>query len=197
MLIYSVIIGTIVLIITLISVFFGMDYYGYDLGYNFGFIAINILVVFLIDLFMAFIVNQLPKKWFNYKFKRFKIFKWERSFYEKIGIKKWKDNIPELGWLANFRKNKVARPNDNEYIEKFLEECCYGEIVHMTSIFLGFLIVFLNPKLFLIFALPIGIGNAIIHFLSLAILRYTRPKLLVLYKRNLRMKERENKEIVN
>lgn len=190
MLIYLLIIGIDVIIMLLCSYFFGSPMYGYSMGYAIGFICLNILVVFLIDAFLAFIVNQLPSKWFNYKYKRFHIFKWERSFYEKIQIKKWKDKVPELGWLANFRKNKVAKPNDNEYIEKFLEECCYGEIVHITSIFLGFLIILIKPELFLYFGLPVGIGNAIIHYLSYAILRYTRPKLMVLHKRNQRMKDR-------
>lgn len=85
----------------------------------------------------------------------FIFYKWERKFYEKIKIKKWKDHIPELGWLANFRKNKVIEPNNNIYVEKFLVECCYGETIHFLSLCLGFLILLIYPKyvLFLVFRL--------------------------------------------
>ena len=141
--------------------------------------------------FLAFVIHKLPLRWFDHRKKCFHIFKWERKFYEKIKIKKWKDHIPELGTLANFRKNKVLEPNNNIYVQKFLTECCYGEMIHFLSIIFGILIIFIAPKYFLLLGFPVVVANALINYLSFAILRYTRPKLLQLYKRNCR-KEKTN-----
>lgn len=193
MIIYTVTIGIAVIIVFLLNLFFGMRIYDYSLLYVFLMTVISTALVIFIDGMIALIVNKLPKKWFNFRYKRFKIFKWERKFYEFFKIKKWKDHTPELGQLANFRKNKVLNPTDNKYIEKFLEECCVGEIVHLVSIFLGYLIIFLKPKYWLFFGIPVATTNAFLNYLSYMILRYNRPKLLTLYKRN----ERTNRGVIN
>ena len=192
MIIYSIIIGSTLVFIILFNLLFAIPCYGYDIIFVLKAIGINILAVFLIDAFIAFIIHKLPKKWFNCEKSIFYIYKWERIIYEKIKIRKWKDHIPELGWLANFRKNKVIEPNNNVYIEKFLVECCYGEVIHFLSFFLGFLILLIYPQYVLFFGLPIALANGLINFLSLAILRYTRPKLKLLYERN---KRHDNKKI--
>ena len=50
------------------------------------------------------------------------------------------------------------------------------------------------PQYALMFAIPVAIANAIIHSLSLMILRYNRPKLEVLFERNRRRSNREHQE---
>lgn len=193
MIIYTIIIGIAVIIVFLLSIFYGIPTYDYSLLYVFLMTLISTALVILIDGLVALFVNKLPKKWFNFRYKRFKIFKWERKFYEFLKIKKWKDHTPELGKLANFRKNKVLNPNDNKYIERFLEECCVGEIVHLVSIFLGYLIILLKPEYWLLFGVPVATTSAILNYLSYMILRYNRPKLLTLHKRN----ERLNRGVKN
>ena len=47
-------------------------------------------------------------------------------------------------------------------------------------------ILLIYPKYVLFFGLPVAIANGFIHYLSFAILRYTRPKLKLLYERNQR-----------
>lgn len=186
MLIYIFLISITVLIMLLINIFIGINKFNYSIYYIIDMIVIHILVVFIIDAFTAFFINKLPKKWFNYQYKIFKIFKWENSFYNCLKIRSWKEYIPELGFLAGFRKNKVKEPHNNNYIDKYLEQCCIGMSVHFTSIILGYLTILIKPKYFLYFALPVSITNGIIHFLSLSILRYNVPKLIRLYERNQR-----------
>ena len=99
MIIYSIIIGTTILFIILLNLFIAIPLYGYDIVFVFKAIGLNILIVFLIDALIALIIHKLPKKWFHYEKNFFYIYKWERKFYEKIKIKKWKDHIPELGIL--------------------------------------------------------------------------------------------------
>lgn len=188
MIIYSVIISITLIIVYLLNLLRGCT----DILYILKWTSIDILVVFIIDAIIAFVIRRLPEKWFDYKYKAFKIFKWERKFYEAIKIKKWKDKIPELGQLTNFKKNKVREPKNSEYLLRYLMECVYGETIHFLSIILGFLILLINPKCCLYFGLPIAIANGIISYLSFAILRYNRPKLTILYNRSVKTNERYN-----
>lgn len=188
MIIYSVIISITLIIVYLLNLLRGYT----DILYILKWTSIDILVVFIIDAIIAFVIRRLPEKWFVYKYKVFKIFKWERKFYEAIKIKKWKDKIPELGQLTNFKKNKVREPKNSEYLLRYLMECVYGETIHFLSIILGFLILLINPKCCLYFGLPIAIANGIISYLSFAILRYNRPKLTILYNRSVKSNERYN-----
>lgn len=188
MIIYSVIILITLIIVYLLNLLRGCT----DILYILKWTSIDILVVFIIDAIIAFVIRRLPEKWFDYKYKAFKIFKWERKFYEAIKIKKWKDKIPELGQLTNFKKNKVREPKNSEYLLRYLMECVYGETIHFLSIILGFLILLINPKCCLYFGLPIAIANGIISYLSFAILRYNRPKLTILYNRSVKSNERYN-----
>lgn len=188
MIIYSVIISITLIIVYLLNLLRGCT----DILYILKWTSIDILVVFIIDAIIAFVIRRLPEKWFDYKYKAFKIFKWERKFYEAIKIKKWKDKIPELGQLTNFKKNKVREPKSSEYLLRYLMECVYGETIHFLSIILGFLILLINPKCCLYFGLPIAIANGIISYLSFAILRYNRPKLTILYNRSVKSNERYN-----
>ena len=188
MIIYSVIISITLIIVYLLNLLRGCT----DILYILKWTSIDILVVFIIDAIIAFVIRRLPEKWFVYKYKVFKIFKWERKFYEAIKIKKWKDKIPELGQLTNFKKNKVREPKNSEYLLRYLMECVYGGTIHFLSIILGFLILLINPKCCLYFGLPIAIANGIISYLSFAILRYNRPKLTILYNRSVKSNERYN-----
>lgn len=196
MLIYTIIIGLTLIVMVCLNAFVGIPLYEYDGWYCTKIILLSIASVIAIDGLCAFIIHKLPSKLFNHRFKIFHIFKFERRFYELIRIKKWKDLIPELGGLADFRKNKLAEPTNNEYVEKFLTECCYGEVIHFNSIILGFLIIFFDLRHCLFFGIPVAIANAIINFLSYMILRYNRPKLNVLYERNRRMAERSKKNLI-
>ena len=159
------------------------------------FTVLHIIAVVAVDAILAFIIRRLPSKWFKKDGGIFKIFKWERKYYEKIGIKKWKDKIPEWGKLTSFSKSKLENPNDNTYVSRFLLECRYGEMIHLLGMILGFLIIFiLHPKYCLNFAIPVAIVNAILNYPSYAILRYNRPKLLVLYEMNRRLEERKKQK---
>jgi hypothetical protein len=109
----------------------------------------------------------------------------ETIFYEKIGIKKWKDKVLELGSFAGFRKNKLIDPTNNEYVKRFIIESNYGIGVHVSGTIIGFLVIFCCPKtLWLTVGLPVAIVNVFYNFLSYAILRYNLVKLHKLYRIN-------------
>ena len=83
-------------------------------------IIITFFTLFAIDAVLALLVRTFPKKWVNPFNKVYKVHNWERKFYVKLGVRKWKDVIPESGKaLVGFDKRNVAAMNDNEYLKKF------------------------------------------------------------------------------
>ena len=142
-------------------------------------------------------VKFLPAKWFDPHKKIFHVFKFENKLYESIGIKKWKDKIPELGKsLAGFDKGKIANPKDPKYLLMFLNEICKGSLGHAFCIIWGYLsliiIALALPFPFVLSAgLPIAIISGFVHSLSLMILRYMRPRMLKLYELSKKQEERQ------
>lgn len=144
-----------------------------------------------IDAVFAIICNQIPAKWVKDK-RFFEVSKKEQHFYEKLGIKHWKDKVLELGSLGGFGKSKIADPNNPEYAEKFLIESYKGELDHIFGMFAGFTVIFIFPLRFAwIVGVPVAIVNVFLNLLSTMILRYNTPKLKVLHKRALRNQERQ------
>lgn len=153
-------------------------------------LAVVLLVVIeiVIDIIFATIVRWImPEKFFSIDKLYFSASKKEMRFYEKIGIKKWKDKALELGAVTGFRKNKLYSPNDNEYVKRFILEANYGIMVHVYCIVFGFLVMLANLFYpFVYVTLPIAIVNLVFNLLPIFILRYNLPKLHSLYKFNLR-----------
>lgn len=157
--------------------------------FEFSLIVILLVIIeIVIDAIFATIVRWImPKKFFSIDKKYFMASKKEMRFYEKIGIKKWKDKALELGAVTGFRKNKLYSPNDNEYVRRFIIETNYGITVHVYCIVFGFLVMLANLFYpFLYVTLPIAIVNLVLNLLPIFILRYNLPKLHSLYKYNLR-----------
>ena len=138
----------------------------------------------IIDGIITLSIHLLPSKLFNPDKKFFKVSDKKIRFYKKLGVKKWKERVPDLGQFSNFKKNKIQDPFSLKYMHKFLVENCYGDMIHLVSGFMGFLIVLLPPiKISLFIALPIACINFIINYLPVMIQRYNRPKLLNIYNR--------------
>ena len=155
---------------------------GFSFMLAFGYSWLAIVLVVLVDGLTATACRLLPKKCANHQKKFFQVSKKEKSFYEKLKIRKWKDLVPEIGQFTGFRKNKLENPQSVEYVERFLMEACYGEIGHFTSFFTGFLILLLFPlfKGWLYFAIPVAVINLLMNMPSYFILRYNFYKLQVL-----------------
>ena len=142
-----------------------------------------------------FIRRALPAAWFNHNKAAFSVGAKEKKFYEKIKIRKWKDKIPEWGKLTGFSKNKIARPTDNAYLEKYFQELCYGEAIHFFSAAASVAALFIVPRaLILSVGLPVVIVNALCNLPSLFILRYNSYKLTIVYKNNEKKAAREKEK---
>ncbi len=156
-------------------------------------VAMSVIAAILIDGIFATIVRWiLPKKWFSLDKKRFAAGRRERRFYERLGIKKWKDKVIELGCFTGFRKNRIAEPANNEYIGRYIIEANYGIVVHIACMFCGYLVCLLFPAHWYSVGVPVGFVNMMLNLFPLMILRYNLPKLHSLYRFNLK-REKENK----
>lgn len=187
MIIYLSIIFLSIVFISVFDIIFTMQTFNLTVPYIIFIVFISAVIDFLIDAVIAFIIHKLPKKWFNPYNKIYRVWTFERRLYENLGIKKWKDRIPEMGQLCNFKKDKIASINDNNYIYKFLEETCYAEVLHFLSAVLGFAVIFVFPLKYVFnFTLPVAAINCFLQILPIFIQRYTRPKLIKIYERNLK-----------
>ena len=166
----------------------------FGIWYSFYMMIEGTLFLILVDMIVAWIVQCLPQKWINPNAWCFKVFKFERRFYESIKIRKWKDKIPELGGVfKKFSKQHLAS-NTPEYVHHFIVETIYGEMSHTWSIVFGLLVFLVFPQHILNFALPMFLINLILNLLPAMIQRYTRPKLCKMYARLL---EKEKEMVYN
>lgn len=158
-----------------------------------AFTALTVVGAFLIDAVVALFVRYaIPKKYYSPFRKRFACARWEKKLYMRLGIRKWKDKIPETGGLlVGFSKTRVLDMHDNEYILKFMSETCYAEVMHMWSALLGFSVLFLVPShLRLTLALPVATVNAVLQILPVFVQRFIRPQLLRVYASNAKRLEK-------
>lgn len=156
-------------------------------------IVVSIVVfvaLFTIDAIVALIVHAFPHQNFNPEKGIFKVKKHEKRILERLGVKKIKDVIPEMGKLIKFRKDKIES-TDSKYLYRFLEETCYAELMHIISIFACLIVPLLCPfKYFLTISLGMTLINILLQIPPIMVQRYNRPKLLTLYHYNKRKEER-------
>lgn len=149
-----------------------------------------------IDGILAAIVRRLfPEKWFAIDKKVFCATKKEMRFYEKIGIKAWKEKVLELGIFTSFSKKEVSQPHNNDYVARYILEANYGIVCHLADVIIGSAcVIFCCPvNLWLTVGIPVAGVNAVLNALPIFILRYNLPKLHVLYKFNQRRIESQEK----
>lgn len=155
----------------------------------FGTILCTVCVI-IVDAIIALIFSRLSDKYYDENAKICNISKKQIRIYEKLGIKHWKDKVPELGALNHFSKSKIDAPKDNKYLHKFLIESVKGIRVHLVSSILGFIVLIVPmPQTWYQIGLYVAITNFVLNIMPLMILQYNIPKLKMLIKYN----ERHNK----
>lgn len=174
---------------TVVSITLGLTVGVNLLGFTDGFIirsvANTLLLLVLINIVCACCFQWIMVKRVNPFNKRYKVHKWEEKFYLKLGVRKWKDKIPELGKLfAGFDKSQVGDLKDNEHVKHFLVETITAEYIHKFSAIFGLLAVVACLKTWYIVGVPLLLANFVINSMPVIVQRYNRPKLMMLYARN-------------
>lgn len=172
-------------ILALLAALIGELFWLYALLGAYGFTVL----AFLIGALFAILVRLIPARCFDPLAAPFWVRKWERRFYVRLGIRHWKDRIPETGALLGYlSKKQVADRHDNAYLWDFMIETCYAETMHTVCVVVGYLILipawFLGSVYFLYLALPVAVIHGVLHFLPVPVQRYVRPFLLHAYLHN-------------
>lgn len=155
------------------------------------------LIAFLLGALAATLTRAFPPRFFDPLSRRFAVSKRQRKFLVRIGIRAWKDKIPEVGALLGYlSKKKVTDRENNDYLFHFMTETCYAEVMHLVCCFVGFLIVipalFFDLRYLFYIVLPVAVIHAILHFLPVLVQRYVRPFLRSAYERNLKKQRPKN-----
>ena len=184
-------IGVCIVLLSVVNLLAGSPLAGVGIWQTFALTALAAVAAIAVDGLFAFFIRRLPAKWFSCEKRGFAAFPKEKKFYEKLRIRKWKDKIPELGQFTNFHKNKIAEPKNNAYLERYMLEAAYGEVIHFAGVFAGFLVILFFPFRFILcLTLPVAVVNIFFNLPSLFILRYNYYKLRVLYDANERKARR-------
>ena len=131
--------------------------------------------------------EKLPRAKFDPEKFPYAPYAWEKDgkAYEKLGIAKWKDKMPDKSKFT-FAQNKTVRKSvggdvSGAHFELLARETCVAEAVHWA------LIVCVTPLLAC--AVP-GLSGAVIalcyvlgNLLFVIIQRYNRPRLVAIQKR--------------
>lgn len=185
---YLILIVGLTLVIALVNILCGA--FGLAWWYLLLASIIATITIILWDGLLAWLTRKMPKKWFNHEKKIYQVSKREVNIYKHLGIKYWKEKVPELGGFTNFHKNHVAEPNNPEYIERYLLEINYGWIGHVLGSFLGYMIIFLDYKMFmgngitigLTICIPVASVNFVLSLMPALVLRYNAPRLETMLK---------------
>ena len=157
-------------------------------------VVLSTVVEIAISAVFSLFTEYTPDKWYKPHKKFYQVSKKEQRFYEKIGIKFWKDHVLELGALGGFRKNKL-NGTSSEYMKKFIIESVKGMLGHIIDMFAGFAVIFVLPlKYAWRIGFPVAMVGFVFNLLPTLILRYNLPKLNAAYIRAKRTEEREAKK---
>jgi hypothetical protein len=187
---YIITIAVSIIIIIVLNYFISTQIFGFGIWFIIACTLITALAIFALDALVAYLINKFAKKKVNITAKYFIVSRKEKMFWQKLGVKKYKASLPDLGKLGDFPKNKIQKPNDKEYIKQYILESCAGEVNHLISMFIGIVVIFIFPlKYILCFGIPVFIVNFVLNLLPIAALRYNRFLLNNLYIRLNRITE--------
>lgn len=127
--------------------------------------------------------EALPRRWFLWDRGWYRIRPWEQAgrFYERLGIRRWKDHLPDK---SRFTKRTFTKElwghGSQEDLTRLLQETCVAELVHWVLLLIAPLMYWFVPT-------PLGLCAAVLYGLSnlpfIMIQRYNRPRLVRLLSR--------------
>ncbi len=127
-----------------------------------------------------FVGRLLPKDWFSYEKPLFRCLPFEREgqIYNKLGVRRWKELLPDMSVLfpALMPSKKLPKDLTVEHLELMIQETCVAEWTHWLLCIAGFGCVLVWDGLggWLVSLLYVLVAN----LPYIIIQRYNRPKLV-------------------
>ena len=142
-----------------------------------------ILTYIAFNAVVSLLTRAIPQDKINIHSKYFKTFKNERKLYESLGVRKFKDKIPDMGGVfTGFSKSEIVS-TDPQYLERFIKETILGELSHILGILCCVFVFLIFNDYVLNFALPLFVLNTYFNLMPIMVQRYNRPKLYRIYER--------------
>ena len=141
---------------------------------------------------LAHVVGEaIPRAWFCTERFPYATWRWEKDgvIYEKIGIQRWKDKLPDMSRIV---KRMVPKSFDRfptaEEVKRLIAETCVAEATHVVLCLMSPVIWFFwRNYVGVIFVAVVLLGN--IPFVLVQ--RYNRPRLIALHERLVKREERK------
>lgn len=145
--------------------------------------AVSVGVIAGLGIAGGIIGELLPRRWFRWECRPWRAYDWEKNgkVYEKLGIRRWKDKVPDKSrWGGHEYAKTIRGQNDAENAIRLLQETCVAELVHWV-------LMLLTPLVFRFAHGPMAVLVVVLYGLShipcIIIQRYNRPRLCALLKR--------------
>jgi len=126
----------------------------------------------------------VPKRWFKPETGWFRSFSFERNgaVYEKLGIRKWHNKVPDMSRiLPGLMPAKALSGDYRDKLPVMIRETCVAELVHITVSIAGLRCLWLWPG---IGGVAVTAINAVLLNLPFILIqRYNRPRLIRLQKK--------------
>ncbi len=145
-----------------------------------------VIPVAVIGILAHVIGEALPRRWFDASRFPYRAYAFERNgrFYEALGIRKWKNVLPDKSRIAPGTYRKAIRGGAQQHsaahMERLLQETCVAECVHWALLVISPILLFTmeSPAAYVMTPLY-GLSN----LPYIMIQRYNRPRLAVLSAR--------------
>ena len=146
-----------------------------------------VIYIAVLGILSHFVGQALPRARFSGESFPYRTADWENGgrVYEKLGIKHWKDALPDMSRIMpDMVKKKMTRQSRKQGMDVLIAETCVAECVHYWLIVLSLgIFLFWRGVWALVFWLVYNIlGN--VPFILIQ--RYNRPRLVLLEQRRRR-----------
>jgi glycosyl-4,4'-diaponeurosporenoate acyltransferase len=79
---------------------------------------------------VSVVAARVPAEWLGADVGPLRLRPWERGAWERLGIRRWKDAVPEAGAVFGGRSKRSLGGHGRADLEAFAAETRRGEIVH-------------------------------------------------------------------
>lgn len=146
-----------------------------------------VIYIAVLGILSHFVGQALPRARFSAESFPYRTADWENGgrVYEKLGIKHWKDALPDMSRIMpDMVKKKLTGQNREQGMDVLIAETCVAECVHYWLIVLSLgIFLFWRGVWALVFWLVYNIMGNVPFIL---IQRYNRPRLVLLEQRRKR-----------
>lgn len=157
----------------------------------------TLLYVAFIGILAHIIGEAYPRNRINHKKFPLTPFSWERGgeIYIKLGIKKWKDALPDMSKIMkDMVPKKVRFGSSSADVERLILETCVAEITHDILCLVSPVIIFFWAQTSLITGVLLTLLYIICNIPFIMIQRFNRPNLMRLAERLSKREQRMKNE---